>query len=563
MRRKQRSETVHPTGETDVTASHDDLEDICDIREGSPVDQRHVLLNIDDGFRHLWLAGSPEEIPVTDIGPSEISGLMEFYLDQLSGRSDHGTRSGGLLRFQSFGSNMETLETDDIDESAVSVIREDELINIRLESGDSRYTIIYDTKPSNAKLGSYAVSRLRSRGCSNVPDLLGISYWDRPSGPLAWSSMVRHRVDSYPSFRPYLRDLDDVFKSILAAGPEGYHDYIIELSRNNDIESFLLSRKLGRSLGNIHGNLVVGRKEVSPRASGALGERIARILSLGEFTMEDVGSILGMVSSYILRVKRELRTRSGKDSPVTDPGGRKLKVLKRRSSESTPMGILSRSFRGREAAIKNRFAKLRDFRGSPSIASLLDSRLEKVVISGGNFIFDRFNWFPSGFENDVVMMLPLKDLALSLNSLMKNRYLSARKVLRDLSVSFNVDIGSLESMYIDYNLSKRNYDGMRRDLTISRFLSDSDSPFGSILAVSVASALWYDRCRNEIITGYTEGIESTGREELLEYPEKANTLDGIDLLQIFVSLSELSRNFSPGAASSVGTESALLTVLTR
>ncbi|MGA1822885.1 MAG: hypothetical protein ACMUIG_10200 [Thermoplasmatota archaeon] len=574
MRKKKGSMSDHPPEEIleRPYPDHDDAEDICDILEGSPVGQRHVLVRDDGDYGHIWLAGDSLRIPVTDLKAAEISGLMAFFADQLTTRSDHPTNEGALLRFQSFGSHIKGFPGLEIDDSTIAVVREDDLINIRMDSKDNRYTIIFDTRPSNSKMGSYAVSRLRSRGCVNVPDLMGISYWDRSSGPLIWSSMVRYDRDSHPSFRPFLQDLDDILKSILNSGPEGYHDYILELSKDRKRKSLRLSRELGRSLGNIHGNLIVGRREESPKASGVLGERISKIMSMGIFDMEDVGSMLGMVSSFLNFIKRGLRTNVGVVSSKSEPGSRKLKVVKRRSVSadpgaviSIPLRILSRGFMARESRIKNRFSGMREFRGSPCITSLLDSRLEKVMITGGVFVFDRFNWFPEGFEDETVMMLPLKDIAMTLNSLMKNRYLSARKVLRDLAGNFKVDLSNLESMYIDYNLSKRNYDNMRRDLMVSRFLSDRDSPFGSILAISVASALWYDRCRNEIVNGYTEGVEATGRDELLEYPPGANTLEAIDLLQIFVSLSELSKNIGPtaGPQSTAGIESALLTVLTR
>ena len=145
---------------------------------------------------------------------------------------------------------------------------------------------------------------------------------------------------------------------------------------------------------------------------------------------------------------------------------------------------------------------------------------------------------------------------------MKARYLASRKYVRELAQSAGGDMGNLWLMFMEYNLSRPDYDDMRKDLSFRDLVRIKETPFRRIMSISMVGALWYELAQSKLVKGYVDGLTELGNVMLLGYPEGTDTLLAIKTLQVLTTLSEL--NAMAGSSSSIPTmESDLMIVLTR
>jgi len=529
------------------------IKDILFIESEGEKDQIHFLLTSNDTLQHMWFVDSGGPKPVHELSKKELVGVISNVMDMMVKGGTIDTREGKKVVFQSFRKDKLNADLD------YSVLREEGKIFFRGDSGDTRYILEYETNPDPMEVSGYAVSRLNSQNFPYVHDIIGITYWDMDRFAVPWARLYRtgSRVDS--AFSPFLADLDQFTGRLLDLEPSKLRKYLFLLSHRKEMESVKLCNLLGRTLGMMQSKLFI--KEVrSSKNRKDLGHRIAEELSIQPLTMEEVGTLLGTISSYLTYSRKQMTKSYGKPAE----GGiskRKLKVVKR--SASDPMEVLSRSMVEREGHIREIFSSLRGMAESPSVNPLVDCRLERMEFDGRNFFLGRFDWSPPGLGNGIILP-PLKDLAMVLNSLLKCRLLSVKKTLRKISSIRGFDNRTMESLFMDYNLSKGNYDAMRRDLLLPNLVGDRGSPMSTVVVISIGSALWFELCRNSLVEGYNIGVEESQRYDLLEYPPGLDTSKGLLLMQAFMALSGAVHSLREGRGrrSDAGLESDLLTLLT-
>jgi hypothetical protein len=415
-------------------------------------------------------------------------------------------------------------------------------------------------------MGDYLLSRLNNRGSTSVPDLVGFSYWDHDGQPLIWARVMRKDLGSIPALRPMLNDLDGLLRSFDRMEGEQFRTSMVELSHRGDVPSLDLTYRLGLQIAQLHADMILETPSNQSR-TGRIGDRIMSALCVSDMTMADAGSLLGKLGFYMGGLKRELVKIAGE--PPT--GSRKQKVVRTsprhdpsRSKGLEAIPLLSRRFHFKEAEVRRRSSILKEMAGSPMIASFLDPSLERADLDPkGNFVFSSFSWRLAGDTDDPRKCLPLKDLALCLNSLMKAKYLASRRYVRDLALSLGLDWPNLWLMYMEYNLSRPGYDAMRKDISFKDLVRIKETPFRRIMSVSMVGALWYELVQQRLVQGYVEGLSSKGGTPLLGYPEGTDTLSAIRTLQVLAALSELSGTTGQFTASIPTLESDLLIVLTR
>jgi hypothetical protein len=450
--------------------------------------------------------------------------------------------------------------------TAVSTETAIDRLTVRLETDVDRYSIECCFRPESGRMGDYVLSRLNSKGSASVPDLVGFCYWDIDGAPLIWARVVRKGKGSVPALRPMLSDLDSLIRRFSAMEGEEFRNSMLELSGDGGTQGLMLARVLGNQIASLHCDMIVemlDRKEVS----GRIGDRIISALSVSRMTMGDAGSLLGMLGFYMGGLRREMVRLVG-DSPT---GSKKQKVVKSspkqdsfrsRGLEALPM--LSRRLHAKESEIRSRSSILKGMPGSPMIASLLDTSLERTDLRDGkDFVFNSFDWQFSSSEGERSKVLPLKDLALSLNSLLKARYLASRRYVREIAQSYGGDPSNLWLMFLEYNMSRPDYDDMRKDVSFRDLVRIRETPFRRIMSVSMVGALWYELAQRNLVKGYVEGLSERGDGALLGYPEGTDTLAAIRSLQVLTALSELARTAGSASVSAPTLESDMLIVLTR
>jgi hypothetical protein len=251
-------------------------------------------------------------------------------------------------------------------------------------------------------------------------------------------------------------------------------------------------------------------------------------------------------------------------------GQRKLKVVRKKARPVRGEGLeLLSTLRWHLLRDTERLRSvvmvLKSMSGSPTVMSALDARLDRMeMASDGQFIFKRFDFAiqrPQGRGDD--RMTGLKDLALVLNSFMKVRFLCATSLMRKASIGLNVPAGDLEAILLDYILAKRGDRAMLTDLPVWLRIGSREAAFKYTFAASLVGSIWYERARNQLVNGYNMGVGLTGRDELLEYPEKVDTVGCIRSLQCLAALSSASETLSgpEGPRSYVGLSNDLFTAL--
>jgi hypothetical protein len=304
------------------------------------------------------------------------------------------------------------------------------------------------------------------------------------------------------------------------------------------------------------------------KASGKrdIGTEITDLFNPSKFKTGDVGSILGLTSFYLTELKKEFIKLLGDRQRINPESGRRMKVLKHKRTQMDgvdlfDMGLLREGFLKREEMIRSKFSSFRQMTGSPMVPIGIDSRLDKVEIgSHGEFIIEHFDWELFGTERgEITKFLPLKDLAMVLNSFNKARYLASRQKIRNIAALTRTDERQMVPLFLEYNLAKVGYNKIMRDFNLFRAVSRRNVPFRYIFAISVAGSLWFEKVRNGLVNGYTEQLQSMNKEAILDYPKKVDTVAATDTIRSMIGLSSSLSILRQGkVGSSIGLESELL-----
>lgn len=517
-----------------------------------------VIYRAEDGLFNLWLSGS-SGVQIFNIDKEELPSLFSSQIDMFGMKEPLRTSGGNLLRYQTFsGWEISSLS---LAEGGYSLLREMDDHVIRKVVDDRIFMMEFLFKARIKPIGNYMLSRLSTQGSPHVPKLLGMAYWDMERGNAPWMRLTELPSGSKPSFRSFLTMLKEHIDEFVVLSGTRAKKFIVQLSVG-DHPSFDESRRIGEALGKLHGALPIpGEQRTTGRSSD-----ISDLFHISPFSMQDIGTSIGIGSFYIGELKRDFIRLLGERPKINPVTGRKMKTLKTslgrlriEGVDWAALDIFRNHFTKMERRMRASMGLLRAFRGSPTIPSALDSYLQRIQVDPqGNHIFTGFDHELFGVEKGKLeSFLPLKDLAMIMNSLMKARYLTARKMFR--SMGPRVDPKPLSYFYIDYNLSKRNYRDMMKDFNVLRIFEGREMPFSFVHKISLVSALWYERCRNSLIEGYVKALSDLGKEELLSYPKGVDTVKGIAVIQSILGLSGALRAINLGKVStSAGLESDLL-----
>ena len=529
----------------------------------------HRLYTKEGRSFHVWLG--PGGRPVMELSSTELRAIIS---DLARRMADGGQIKGDgqyAIRFNLLD-EMAARALGDIgpsDDVAISTERSQEHNSIRLDIGDLRYAVDFSDHLDKERMGDYLLSRLNSRSNPGVVRLIGFSYWDLKDKPLIWVRITAKNRRCIPALRPFLADLDDLQSSFSGLEGEGSRTFLLDIASGKRFAGNDLSFTIGSQIAEMHLDLVTERT-TSAKKSNRIGDRIVTELSLSSFDMAGVGSLLGRMGYYMSSLKRDLARITGEISLKT-AGSRKQKVIRfsprmdeMRSRGLEAMPLLMRKLYQREREIHQRTARLKDLVGSPSLTCLLDTSLERAEMEDGHPLFSNFNWSFSGDENRQLRKVPpLKDLSLALNSLMKVRLLNARKAIRKEAVELRMDPSRLWLMYLEYNLSKRDYDSMRADFRIRDLIRTRETPFKMVFSLSIIGALWYELCKREMVRGYMDTLMGGDIPALLDYPKGTDITEALSSFQVLTAMSQVSSLLSGGSASIPTLESELMIVLTR
>jgi hypothetical protein len=407
-------------------------------------------------------------------------------------------------------------------------------------------------------------------GCSKCPDLLGMSYWDDGTTPSPWMNLTRVSPSTGSGFKPFLSDLRRIMEEFNKLTDDKAHRFLLKLSKARRMPSLSDAYRLGQALGDIHGSVMLDEKV---RTSGkiGIGAEVADLFNPSKFRTSDVGSILGLTSFYISDLKKEFVKLLGDRQRINPESGRRMKVLKQKRTRMEgvdlfDLNLLREGFLKREKMIRSSFSTFRKMTGSPMIPIGVDPRLDRVEIDPeGDFIIEHFDWelFSTG-RGEITKFLPLKDLALVLNSFNKARYLVSRNQIRDIAFRTGMDEKQLVSLFLEYNLAKVGYNRIMRDFNLFRIVSRRNVPFRYVFSISVAGSLWFEIVRNGLVSGYTEKLQIMEKEDLLDYPKKVDTVMATEIIRSMIGLSSSLEILKKGkVASSIGLEAELMNSMCR
>ncbi len=517
----------------------------------------HRLREVSGELNHDWIIiKGNRKIPVNLLKGEE---LLDAAIDQASCISLSQKESENL-HYQSFPRWDEKALTDlERGDVKIGVVPEGRGQRIRITSAGSRYELIYQNHLLKDPSPSYILSRLNAKDHRFSVDLLGMSYWKLEGRNIPWMMMIRYPEGTITGFSPYLSDLNKLLGSAVRLHSDDLRSFLFDLTRSDERSSYELSREIGRAIGELQGCLILD--SVEHGKGDTEGDRILRLFSRSKLDMQEIGSDLGRISVYMDEVKKGLIKIIGDRSSVS--GGRKQRVV-RSLGQNDPikgLSLLRTALNQRQKRLRERFSGIRRFKGSPLVPSGLDCSLDHLDLdSNQKPYFRKFDWtFHDQEGGKVTKVLPLKDLALVLNSLKKARYLSSTRIME--RAARGRDLGRLDLLFLEYNLAKESYTSMMRDLNAFLYVRRRDIPFRYVFLTSIVSSIWYEKNRNSLILGYNEGLSGTENEDLLIYPKGADTLEGIRLMQILTSLSSASGTLSEGMKSRVGLESDILTAL--
>ncbi|MDG6224160.1 MAG: hypothetical protein QCI82_01455 [Candidatus Thermoplasmatota archaeon] len=518
---------------------------------------------------HEWIG--PDSRPIMELTASELRAII----------SDHSLRMADGSNI--IGSGGHAIKFNVLDETAARTLGEIALSDdvkvstesspgynsIRLDIGGSRYSVDLYTELNKDRMGDYLLLRLNSRSNPAVVRLVGFSYWEFKDRPLIWSRLTEKNRSCIPALRPFLGELEELLSAFSGLEGEDSRRFLMDLASGKRFAGSDLSLTIGSQIAEMHLDLVTV-KAMNAETSNRIGDRIVNELSLSRFDMAEVGSLLGKMGHFMSSVKRDLARITGEVSLQT-AGRRKQKVIRisprmdeMRSRGLEAMPLLMRKLYQREREIRQRTARLKELVGSPAITCLIDTSLERAEAEDGHVLFSNFDWSFSGDESRQLRKVPpIKDLSLALNSLMKVRLLIARKSIRKEAVDLRMAPSRLWLMYLEYNLSKRDYDSMRTDFRIRDLIRTRETPFRKVFSISIIGALWYELCRREMVRGYMDTIMKGEIPALLDYPKRADIAEAISSFQVLTAMSQLSPALSGGNASIPTLESDAMIVLTR
>ena len=533
-----------------------------------PPSEHRLYTNEGRSF-HVWLG--PNGRPVMELSSTELSAIISDLARRMADSSQIQGKGRYTIKFNVLD-EMAARALGDLslsDDVAISTERSQKHDTIRLDIGDLRYAVDFFHYLNRERMGDYLLSRLNSRLNPGVVRLVGFSYWDLKDRPLIWSRITAKHRGCIPALRPFLADLEELQSAFSVLEGEGSRTFLLDIASGKRFSSNDLSLTIGSQIAEMHLDLVTERTK-SAEASNRIGDRIVSELSLSRFDMAGVGSLLGRMGHYTSSVKRDLARITGEIS-LHSAGSRKQKVIRFsprmdeiRSRGLEAMPLLMRKLYQREREIRQKTARLKDLMGSPAITCLLDTSLERAEIDDGQALFSNFDWSFSGDENRQLSKVPpLKDLSLALNSLMKARLLNARKAIRKEAVELRTDPSRLWLMYLEYNLSKRDYDSMRTDFKIRDLIRTRDTPFKKVFSLSIIGALWYELCKRELIRGYMDTMVGGDIPALLDYPKGTDINEALSSFQVMTAMSQVFSALSGGSASIPTLESELMIVLTR
>jgi len=547
---------VHP----DVEPGDLEVLDRVSVGEGG---EEHLLVR--DGSRklHIWIPSGSHH-SVFDMDREEFSSAITEQLKRFQGSGSLETRKGKHLRYQRFGQwKKGTIE--ELENGRMDTLTETGTCRIRITSGNIRYIVEMDTGDLKGPNGTYMISRLNSVAYGNVPALLGMSYWDEDGKVTPWMKFMSMEKPRGSGLAPFLADLNGRLRGFERLKGEEVRQYLAAMSMPGSPDSVLLGSAYGSSLAELHGKILLNRP-VSDKERYNTGAEITRLFSRESLQMTDIGSFLGLSSFYLTEMRKQFIKLLGDRERVNPVSGRRMKVLRSErvnveGVDLSALSILREGFIKKESSLRARFARLRRFTGSPMVPVGIDTRLERVEQAiSGDLVIDHFDWTFHGLGGKrLLKFLPLKDLAMVLNSLSKARYLSSRKFLRKASASSGLDERQLALLYLEYSMAKPDYSSIIADLPLFNALGTRNAPFRYVFQAAVVTSLWYERVRNGVISGYSDMLMSMDRAEMLDYPEKADTVEGMITIQCMLGLSEALRAINMGKVSSaLGLESDLL-----
>ncbi|MBN1540155.1 MAG: hypothetical protein JW939_08430 [Candidatus Thermoplasmatota archaeon] len=525
--------------------------------------EEHILVKDGSENLHIWIP-SRSNYRVLDMDRGEFASVIIEQLRRFQGSRSFETRKGKHLRYQRFG-QWKKGAIEELENGRMDILTETGTCRIRITSGNTRYIVEMDTLDLKGPRGTYIISRLNSVSYGKVPTLLGMSYWDEGGKVIPWMRLMSMEEPRGSGLAPFLADLNGLLRGFENLQGEHARRYLVDMSMPGSPDSVLLGSAYGASIAELHGKILLDRP-VSEKGRFDTGAEITRLFSRESLQMTDIGSFLGLSSFYLTEIKKEFIKLLGDRERVNPASGRRMKVLKSErvnveGIDLPALSILREGFIKKESSLRARFARLRRFTGSPMVPVGIDTRLERVEqASSGDLVIDHFDWnFHGSGEKRLQKFIPLKDLAMVLNSLSKARYLSSRKFLRKASASSGLDERQLSLLYLEYSMAKPDYSSILADLPLFNALGSRNAPFRYVFQAAVVTSLWYERVRNGVISGYSDMLMSMDRADMLDYPAKADTVEGMITIQCMLGLSEALRAIDMGKVSStLGLESDLL-----
>ncbi len=530
----------------------------------------HFLVRKGQELLHIWV---PEGAPSVWSQPSQgsLGGLVTEQLRCLQERLSIDGTAGHRLVYQPMG-QLPPQGTGVIDGVGLSsfVLEEGDRVLIRTENENGRTVLEYLTHPEVDLRSTFIQSRLSSKGLRSVPELLGTSYWSQGEEHRPWLRVVRFPRGTGPAMSPFLSDLNDLTVRFLGLEGEKAKQFMMGLVSSDQAPSLSAAFRLGLSLGELHGKVLFTPDEAASVRGDRNRSDLAGLFMDGKMGMEQVGSLVGCYSSCHASVRKGLTRILGDPEPASPSGQRKLKVVRKKGKAMRGEGlellsILRWHLLRETERLRSLVMGLKSLSGTPAVMSWLDARLDRMeMTSDGQFIFKRFDYAilrSQGRSDD--RMTGLKDLSLVLNSFMKVRFLSAISLLRKASLSLGVPAQELEAVFLDYNMAKRGHRAMLTDLPVWLRIGPKEAAFRYTFAAAVVGSIWYEKARNQLVSGYNVGVGLTGRDELLEYPDKVDTVECMRSIQCLAALSSASDALShpDGPLSSVGLSNDLFSAL--
>ncbi|MBN1390575.1 MAG: hypothetical protein JXA22_08040 [Candidatus Thermoplasmatota archaeon] len=531
-------------------------------------DTVHLLVH--DGIDHYHLWSRDERTPLMqDMDKEGLLGVIRSQAEAFQNSERLNTYQGSELVYQRFGPwTSSTLRP--LNEAGVrpEFVSEDGGTRIRCETPAGSFMMDIRRSALKPPTGELMLSRLNSMGFRHSPTLLGISLWYKGGSPLSWMRLILGRKGIGSGFKPFLSDLRMIMETSHTLPADKLHEYLVKLSRSTNVPSIDAAGSFGAVLGEMHGSVMLD-KDIHTSTRGGSTSGIVELFNPGKFNNSDAGSILGLSSFYMSELKKEFIKLLGDRNRINPQSGRRMRVVKNVKArvegvDPFDLGLIREVFLKREQVIRSRLAMLRKFCGSPVVPSCVDPRLDRVVVdTEGNFMIEEFNWTPYGVEpGGMVKTLPLKDIAMVLNSLNKARYLISMQLIREVCQKTGMDDRQMKTLFLEYNMAKGDHNQVMRDFNLFRAVSRREVPFRYVFSMTVVGALWFQLVQNQLVSGYTNRLHEIRKENMLSYPKGVDTVQGIETFRSMLGLGTSLEQLKQGkVASMIGLEAELMNVV--